>query len=640
VSGPATLERSLAALPLRHRRVVAEAIGADGPTPAGIAAVLCDEPRLEALVGALPNGARAAVTELAFADVELWAPGSVRPPDRTALGVLERHGLAFCFHGTWSLVYTAPADLVPALRRVRIRAHARQIPDLPAPAGSSAATEQLLHDVAALGAAIAHEAIQIKADGDLYAKARPKLAASLPPLADGVPDFGEQRVDLGLALLQELGMLRVCSDDLPGRSTRRALELDGDLAELLDRPFVERARLTCVLRRAFADLQLIDPLLDALAGRTVGLEALGAAVTGLFDEARRLPRDRAGTRRAAALAAVQLRVLAGGATLGADASGDPVSVTVGPPPVVDPDGPPCVAQGDFELVALRPLMPRERADLELLCEPVPGREHMVRVTRERIHGAVRALRKRDPAMILGRLGRLAGSLPQSVAQAVGDWVVETPPRARLRSAIVVDLGDGELGDRVADRLGPLVVERLAPHLLAVAAEDLGKVTSGLRRAGVELEPGLERVSGAWKEPKSVDEHSALWWRPSRESEGYHGAPPGRLVSGLDPDRGEAAAAPVSATSILARMEELDFAVAEYTDTEGDGAGREPIEVLLDAYDGDRRVELRYAAAEGTVVLQGTVADVDGVRFKLTGPLAGPVRWRWLKGLLEVREIDD
>jgi hypothetical protein len=640
VSAPPTLERSLAALPLRHRRVVAETIGAASPKPKAIAAILSDEARLETLVGGLPNGARAAVTELAFADVELWAPGSVRPPDPVSLDVLERHGLALCFHSTWSIVYVAPADLVAPLRRIRIRAHARRIADTGQAAAAFPTSEQLLHDIAALGATVAHGAVQIKADGDLYAKARPKLAASLPPLADGTPDFGEQRIDLGLALLQELGMLRVASDDLPGRSTRRALALDGDLAGLLDRPFADRVRLAGALRRALHDLQLIDPLLDELTGRTVGLEELGAAVTGLFDEACKLPRDRAGTPSATALAAVRLRVLAGGATLGVDRDGDPVTVTLGPAAPPEPDGPPCVAQADFELVALRPLVPSERADLQLLCEPVAGREHMVRVTRERIHGAVKALRERDPAVILGRLGRLAGTLPQNVARAVGDWVVETPPRARLRSAIIVDVGGAELGERVAGRLGPLVVERLAPHLLAVAAGDLGKVASGLRRAGVELDPGLDRVSGAWREPKGVDDDSRLWWRPSPEPDGHSSAPPGRLDSGLESVGGRADASQLSAASILARLQELDFGIDEYDEDEDeDDAGREPIEVLLDAYAADRPVELRYAAADGTVVLQGTVAEVDGVRFKLSGPVAGPLRWRWLKGLLEVREID-
>jgi hypothetical protein len=64
---PTTLESALAALPARHRRVVAEAIGASGEETHAIAAVLRDEAHLEALVGELPNEARAAITELAFA---------------------------------------------------------------------------------------------------------------------------------------------------------------------------------------------------------------------------------------------------------------------------------------------------------------------------------------------------------------------------------------------------------------------------------------------------------------------------------------------------------------------------------------------------------------------------------------------
>jgi hypothetical protein len=436
---------------------------------------------------------------------------------------------------------------------------------------------------------------------------------------------------------------------VPGRSIRRTLELDGDLSGLLDRPFDERTRLTRLLRGTFADLHLIDFLLDELAGRTVPIDELGAAVIRLFDEAsKQLSGDRA-SPLGTGLSALRMRILSGGAVLGVDAGGALSTVTLRPPPPppVASDGPPCVGQADFELVAMRPLRPHERGALYLLCEPVPGREHVARLTRERIHGAAKALRTRDPDAILGRLRGLAGSLPQNVERAVCDWVSETLPRARLRSAIVVDLGDGELGDDVARKLGDLVVERLAPNLLAIAAEDLAFVVSALRRAGLALDPGLDRISGVWQE-RAVDDDHSRWWRPSAEPADHLSAPNGRLISGLEPD-GPAAAAPrpvTDAAGIFARLAELELKLDSYDgggsdlDIDDDDDELEPAELLLDAYEDGCPVELRYAAASGTVVVRGTVEQIDGARFRLSGPDAGSSRWRWLKGIHDVRRLDD
>jgi hypothetical protein len=644
VTGPPTVERALAALPAGHRRVVAETVGAAGESAAAIAAVITDEARLEKLIGDLPGEARAAATELAFADVDLWSPPSARPASRVAVELLERHGLALCFETPWSLAYVAPPDLVPALRRVRIRAHARRIPDRSAPGGSGAVCEQLMHDAAAIGATVAHGGIQIKADGDLYAKARPKLAAALGPIGAGLPDLGDRRTDLTLTLLAQIGALRVSSDDLPGRNARRTLRIDGDLPELLGRTFEDRVRRTRVLGRVFGDLELIDPLLDELDGRTVGLDALGTAVIALFDEACKHLGDTSGTPHGVGLGAVQFRLLAGGAVIGCDPDANPVTVTLGPAPPVQPDGPPCVGQADFELVALRPLSPYERAGMALLCEPVAGREHIGRLTRERIHGAVEVLGHRDPELILGRLRALAGALPQNVERGVADWVAETPPRARLRSAIVVDLGesglaDAGLGDRVARALGPLVVERLAANLLAVAADQLTGVAKALRRAGIELEPGLDRVSGAWQEPRGAEDSAIGWWQPLPEHREL-APPPGRLVSGFGRSVG-AQPAPADQRGLFARLAELELAFDSFDDDDEDDAEVvEPGELLLDAYESGAPVELQYAAAGGTVVLTGTVDELDGARFKLGDRDGGSRRWRWLKGVQGVRLLDE
>jgi hypothetical protein len=254
---PVTLEPALAHLPTRHRRVLAERVGAASEDPASIAAVLKDEARLEQTVSRLPSEARAAVTELAFKAVDIWSPPGVRDIGGETFFELEHCGLALCYQHRWSLEFMAPLDLVPALRRIRARAHARRIPDVPVATRSLPASEQLLHDVAAIGARIAHGGIGVKADGELYRKARPKLQKSLPAATVPELDLGEQRVELALELLQQLGALRVSSDGLPGRSTRRELRLDGDLVALLAVPFERRAALARVLRRPFADLASI-----------------------------------------------------------------------------------------------------------------------------------------------------------------------------------------------------------------------------------------------------------------------------------------------------------------------------------------------------------------------------------------------
>ena len=631
---PATLEPALAALPASHRRIVAETVGADGEQPAAIAAVLQDEARLAALVCGLSDEARAATTELAFAAVDLWSPPGAPPKGRATFDELERRGLALCFESRWSLAYLAPLELVPSLRRVRARAHATRIPDAPAPTRSLVPAEQILHDAAALGATIAHGGIQVKADGQLYAKALPKLAAALPPLSAPGFDFDAHRTQLALALLRELGALRVACDDVPGRNTRRELRLAADLVTLLDRPFEDRLRLPQALRCIFDDQALIDPLLDALTGRTVALATLGEALIGLFAEARKhMEIVASATPADIGLAATTMRWLCGGAAIGIDADGYPATATVGaePPPLLD-DGPPCVAQADFELVALRPPLPHERAALLLLCEPVPGREHVVRLTRERIHSATRALRERDPGAILGRIRALAGALPQNLERSVADWVRQAPARARLRSAIVVDLADPAVADGAAEALGSLVAERLAPHLLAVTADELASVATVLRKAQIELEPGMERLSGAWHEPPGAHDHLDQLWRASGHGE-RTSLPSGRLVSGLDEPPALPSGALEAARQALDSMGiDLDQMNIPLDDA------LEPAEILMESYELGAPVELRYAGAGGTVVERVTVEELDDARFLVEDADTGVRRWRWLRAVVDARLI--
>ena len=632
---PAYLEPALATLPAEHRRVVAESVGAVEATPAEIAAVLHDDERLDALVRDLPERVRAATTELAFAGLDLWSAPGGRPATREQLEQLERRGLALSFESPWSLAYVAPLDLVPSLRRARLQAHASLIPDAPPSPRSLGPGEQVLHDAAAIGATIAHGGIQLKADGDLYARARTRLVAALAPWPEGVPDPGERRLDFALGLLQELGALRVAGDDLPGRNARRELALDADLPALLDRPFAQRAALTRSLQPSAPELALIDPLLDALAGRTIALDALGSALVALFDEARKhlaVAGDLSPT--AIGSSAAHLRWMCGGASIGLGADGRPETVTLAPEPAPEPDGPPCVAQADFELVAMRPPRPHERAALLLLCEPISGREHVARLTRDRLHSAARALGQPDAAGVLGRLRELAGRLPQNVERSVADWMGQIPPRARLRSAIMVDVGSADLADRAAGPLGSLVVERLAPHLLAVRADDLAGVSAALHRAGIELDAGLNRVSGHWIEPPRTQERYEHWWRPSTSDGERTALPPGRLVSGLD------AARTLPEPTYDLRQQILDRIQIDLDDADFDDE-LEPHEVVLEAFESGRAVALEYAAAGGTIVEHVTVEQVDGARFLVADIRGeGKRRWRWIRGVLDASLVRD
>lgn len=272
-------------------------------------------------------------------------------------------------------------------------------------------------------------------------------------------------------------------------------------------------------------------------------------------------------------------------------------------------------------------MPHERAALLLLCESVSGREHVLRITRERISSAARVLNSRDPEQILDRLRALAGELPQKVERSVEDWVRRVPPRARLRSAILVDVGARELGDRVAAELGALVTERLGPGLLAVPADRLGAVRTAVHRAEIELGPGLDRVSGHWHDPPHDDDEPE-WWRPTEDDEERAELPIGRLVSGLelDPDPDWATRQPALGDPpriTIVRDPELDALL-------DDDQGLAPEELLLESYEFGTLVELRYAGANGTSTEQVTVAELDDARFLVEDTETGEQRWRWLK----------
>ncbi len=65
--------------------------------------------------------------------------------------------------------------------------------------------------------------------------------------------------------------------------------------------------------------------------------------------------------------------------------------------------------------------------------------------------------------------------------------------------MMVAAPDEQTAERLAFALGRVLVERLSPTLLAVDADELPAVTKAVRQAGVELEYGLDCVSGTWTE---------------------------------------------------------------------------------------------------------------------------------------------
>jgi len=645
----------LKALGPKHRRTVAQTIGAARDTPEAIAAVLRDEEALESIVAGLDDAARRLVTRTSFAPAHGWSSGRGAIELEVAQ-VLERHGLLFTFTTGWGVTVCTPLDLEEPLRRIRARAHAALAPDAE-PASEHRPVhlpEQLLHDAALLAAVIGAGGIQLKADGDLFARAVPKLTAALAPLPAGMPGLETTRMDLALRLLEENGALRVRGQALPGAPVKRELALALDVPALLDVPPAARTALMDAIDRSpRPGKEMIGLLLDAFAGRTVALHDIGAAVAGLFVEAaKQLPGHGTGVPDATVgLAAVTERWLRGDVGLTVDREGMPVAAVFAPTAVDEPSGLPCLAQGDFELVTMRPVTPGERAALLLVAEPVPGREHVARVTKERVHSALRSEGTLDVA---GRLRALAGTLPQNVEQTVEGWAQQSPRRARLRSAMMLAAPDEETAERLAFALGRTLVERLSPTLLAVDASELPAVGKAVRQAGVELEDGLDRVSGAWTERPDRDDHPA-WWRPTPPERQSRADPPaGRIGSRLDwkpePEPEPASRGGVGgdarsrATAELARLlaqagmaeEDIELVLGDDDDLDEDDGAIE--EVLLHASERGSVVRLKYAGADGLHQEWGIVADLEDARVQIRDRATGRLSWRWLRSIAEAEII--
>lgn len=648
----------LQALGPKHRRSVAQTIGAARDTPEAIAAVLRDEEALASIVAGLDDHARRLMTRTSFAPSYAWSNGRGAIELEVAQ-VLERHGLLFTFETPWGMTVCTPLDLEVPLRRIRARAHAALVPDTEAASDHRLIhlPEQLLHDAAVAAAVIGAGGVQLKADGDLFARAVPKLTVALAPLPTGMPGLETTRMDLALRLLEENGALRVRGQGLPGGAAKRELALALDVPVLLDVPAADRAALMDAIgRRPIPGRDMSDLLLDALGGRTVTLHDVGAALARLFTEAaKQLPGPGASVPDAlVGLAAVTERWLRGDVGLTVDPEGVPVAAVFAPATVDEPSGLPCLAQGDFELVSMRPVTPGERAALLSVAEPVPGREHVARITKERVHSALRAESTLD---VPGRLRSLSGTLPQNVEQTVQGWAQQAPRRARLRSAMMLAAPDEETAKRLAFALGHTLVERLSPTLLAVDAGELGAVAKAARQAGVELEDGLDRVSGTWIERPDRDAHPT-WWRPTPADHRPAAEPPsGRIASRLDrkpePEprptpRGSGGGGDPrrEAAGELARRlaqaglhhEDIKLVLGEDYDDDLDDEEDAVGELLLDAYERRSVVRVKYAGAGGLRQEWGTVAQVDDARVQICDRATGKRSWRWLRAIAEAEIV--
>jgi hypothetical protein len=517
---------------------VAGALGLPGARASAIAAALLEEGRLAAILPELPGPARALAAQLAFSGRSATVVPRSPVERQRAARALERRGLAFAFALGWQREYRVPIDLAEPLQREIARPHAAGLC-----AGVAArmlgAPLQTAHDAAALTAQLRRSPARVRADGDIYQRAYPKLVDALPPLDDlpQSPFLDGQRVESALAFLREGGLLRVSSDDRPGGDGRRELGPAGDLAATLRRPPAVLRQL--ILERCQEPLGACAMALGALGpDEPLALWALGAALRSLAAEGS-IGVDEGLPDAELALRAIVPGWLAGALELGLDAAGAPSSVRVRAVDARPPAGPLAVCRTSFELVLRRRPTAGERLTLDLLCARLPGQPDRARLTRESVRAGAREM---GPDAALAALRRLtADALPPAVASAASEWAGSTR-RLRLRSALLIDAGDPATADDLAaGPLGRLVVERMGERLLAIAAVDLGRAERALIAAGHELEPGVDRVSGAWSEPQPAPSEADVRWRPRRPLRGLASVPGERQVSTLDGARGSRSA---------------------------------------------------------------------------------------------------
>jgi hypothetical protein len=598
-----------------HLAAVAGQLG----LPAGAAAdelatSLLDRERLTRIAEGLGAEARALALRAVLEPGAASLYGGPRA-DLATLTELELHGLAFAFGDRRWREYRVPDDLRAPLRRALAARHTAAVGEAKAERWVGAPL-QSLHDAAALSALMAREPVRVKADGDLYSRAWPALERALPalPLADEA--FDRMRIDIALAFLRDGGFATLRVDDVSGGTIRRELVPAGDLGATLRQPAgALRERLLAELD--YGAHAAAAALAENLAGRAVSLESFGAVLGTLLAETGRAPYCHL-DEVSGALSALGPLWLAGAVELGLGGRDELVAACFeAAEPAPADAAPPAVCQANFEVVLLRPPTPAERLVLELCCERSPGQDHVLRLTRVSVRCGARALR--GAGGVRAALEPLVGELPQNVERSLADWAAGVKGPLRLRTAMMVEAPDEPAADELeAGALRGLCVERLGPRLLAVPGDALAELGRALAAADEELEPGLDRISGGWREPRSRSDEAEYRWLPSERSPR---PPEGKQVSTLGERRGRSAPGPVSEPAPAPRPGRAP------------GPAREdPITVVLRALEDGTDVRIRYAGARGLTEREVSPFDVDGVRLHAWCHLREDERAFWLASI--------
>jgi len=628
----------------KHRSAVATRIGLPKKaTAAEICAHLLDPARLQEIVDGLSSEARQFAARQALGEN---GPHYYNSRAGEAGGQeLERCGLAFALRDSWRTDYTVAGDLIGPLAQALASAHL-ELRKARKAARWLGAPLQLAHDAAAVWAVLHREPVRVKTDGEIYQRSWPKLVAALAALDldEFVAEVRDRRLLVALAFLREEGCLRLRLDSSNGWETKRELTATGGLLELLSREPAElRWRLLAGAGCEPLELAALT-LLPALGpGAEISLASFGRAAREFADEATRYPPPRHGTDTQAGASAVAIAWLVGLAEIGLDDAGRPCAVRLA---CVEPEtraGPLAVCQGNFEVVLLALPGPAERLKLELTCESVPGQPHVYTITKRAAIAGERA--GAHPGGTLGLLRELAGVLPQNVERTVGEWAAGYGAPVRVRTAMMLDAGDPATADRLASGpLDGLVLERVGGSLLAFPADRLDEVRRALEAAGRELEPGLDQISGTWKEPRSGGSEAQAEWEPRSARPD----PVGRLVSTLPagslpaartqiaPVRSPVAAIPP--LTLVTGSDDEDEPVGpldalDALDRDEDGGDDRPLDVILDAIEDETDVRITYAGADGVTDRTITPIDVEGAQVHAWCHLSDGEHRFWIPSIL-------
>lgn len=609
----AELTALLASAAPAHRKAVAATLGLAPAATAGDLAVALNEPgKIVAIIGGLSPAARRLAARAAFMGELAVAQGWSGRPSLAGIE-LERHGLAFAFTSDYLTEYLVPRDVQPRLADGLAAAYAGGLA-----AGAAErwleAPLQLAHDVAALWAYLARSPARVKTDGALYQREVPKLLDALPPAE--LHGFGDAlegpRLGFALAALREEGLVRLRVHDRPGSDARRELVTAGDPLGLLGAGPAElrtrSLRHACHSELGAPGLALANGLAP---GAEVSLASFGAALRALCADHGWAIQSSSDV--AVAVAGLHYPWLAGAVALGLDSHGVPAAVRPQPAPVAGEGR--FVCQSNFELIALSPPTPLERLVVGLTCEPVPHQAHVFRLTRATVCAAQRS--GVLDGGVIGALERLAGDLPQNVARSVEDWSASVRRPLRLRTAMMLDTGDAATADTLlTDALAPLVVERLGPALLAVAADDVPSVDKALRRMGHSLDPWVERVSGQISERERVRIEAEDVWAPQTAD----AALGGKQISTLG-------VAPVSTLG----TPPVSPAPAPWA-SPGRGDEPGPVQAVLEAIEAGTDLLIVYAGARGTTSRRITPYDVEGGAVSAYCHLRNDERSFWLHSI--------